>query len=212
MKLKQFALVISLVVFGTQCNALTRKEAQNQPLNEQQQEAVVSYVSQLFNDTTATDINWYCFAGAIAQFINEHKQIAHKPEIDKRFKDLAVVLNSTSSSSRYIPYVEMLVGLQLKNYKDLFANNPQVSPKDDSEILRLLKNRINYESKESCKDNLIDVLYCIAHPDLCKRSMPSSQAIPTTSSSSYEEDDIQSQKLEELAKILKAKRASDDDL
>jgi hypothetical protein len=99
----------------------------------------------------------------------------------------------------------------LRNYKDLFANNPQVTPKDDSEILHLLKNRINYESKESCKDDLIDVLYCIAHPDLCKRSTPT-ETLPTTKPSSQEEDDIQLQKLEELAKILKAKRASDDDL
>jgi hypothetical protein len=209
MKLKQFALVISLVVFGTQCAALTREEAQNQPLNEDQQKAVITYVGQLFNDTTNTDINWYCFAGAIAQFINEHKKIAQNAEIDKRLKDLAGVLNSTSDVSPYIPYIEALVGIKLQNYKDLFANNPaaQQVQKSDSEILELLKNRINYQSQETCKDDLVNTLYCIAHPGLCKRSMAQDQSAQTTPTT---KEQPTLSELEKKAKELEALLASED--
>lgn len=167
MKLKQFALVISLVVFGTQCAnvvaevpCVTHSDAKKQSLTANQEKILVQHISNVFKDLN-NNINWSCLASAVAQFITEHKQVA---TTHPHLAQLAAALYKTSSydSPKWIGY-------ELLGFSNTLSHG---SPMSTGDILDTLEKKINVASKNQCSENLVDEFYKLAYPGLCPKILP----------------------------------------
>lgn len=172
-KLKQFALIISLVVFGTQCAnvmaevpCITHSDAKRQVFTADQEKILVQHISNVFKDLN-NKINWSCLANAVAQFITEHNQVA---TTHPHLAQLAAALYKTSSYTS-----PKWIGYELLGFSGTLSHG---SPMSTDDILNTLEKKIKIVSTNQCSENLVDELYKLAYPTLCPKIQPTKTIEP----------------------------------